>query len=179
MLHSDKKRDCSISEVYSALRERVSGLQDKRREVVSELVVDGLLVPSGSILSFPHLSFQEFLAAKDLIELKPDRANQRLDAFLKGDDWWREVLIFYVSFNDKPNEMEEWIKSGVARALPKALDQIVWSRAVDLCKVILTNFPSFRLSSDTRRLLGWPSESAFKLGQAKKTSATGPRTVSR
>ncbi len=179
MLHSEKKRDCSPAEVYSAIRASISGLQDKRSEVLSELIVDGLLVPTGSILSFPHLSFQEFLAAKDLIELKPDRANQRLDAFLKGDDWWREGLIFYVSFHDKPNEMEEWIKSGVVRALPKALEEIVWSRAVDLCKVILTNFPSFKLSSDTRRLLGWPSESAFKLGQAKKTSATGPRTVSR
>lgn len=141
--------------------------------------MDGLLVPTASVLSFPHLSFQEFLAAKDLIELTPDRANQRLDAFLKGDDWWREVLVFYVSFHDKPNEMEEWIKSGVVRALPKTTAEIVWSRAVDLCKVILTNFPSFRLSSDTRRLLGWPAESAFKLGQAKRGSATGPRTVSR
>jgi len=179
MLHSDKKRDCSISEVYSALRERVSGLQDKKREVVSELIVDGLLVPTGSILSFPHLSFQEFLAAKDLMGLRADRANLRLDAFLKGDDWWREVLMFYVSFHDKPSEMEEWIKSGVLRMLPRAAEEIVQTRAVDLCRVILTNFPSFRLPSDTRQLLGWPSESAFKLGQAKRTSATGPRTVSR
>lgn len=179
MLHSEKKRDCSAGDFHSALRERLSGLQDKRSEVLSELIVDGLLIPTGSILSFPHLSFQEFLAAKDLVELTPDRANQRLDAFLKGDDWWREVLIFYVSFHDKPNEMEEWIKSGVVRALPKTSDEVVYIRAVELCRAILTNFPSFRLSSDTRRLLGWPSESAFKLGQTKKTSATGPRTVSR
>jgi len=179
MLHSEKKRDCSAGDFYSALRERLSGLEGKRSEVLSELIVDGLLVPTGSILSFPHLSFQEFLAAKDLVELKPDRANQRLDAFLKGDDWWREVLIFYVSFHDKPNEMEEWIRSSVVRALPRAPEEIVQTRAVELCRVILTNFPSFRLSNDTRQLLGWPSESAFKLGQARKTSATGPRTVSR
>lgn len=178
-LHNEKKRDCSPAEVYSAVRGSISGLQDKKGEVLSELIVDGLLVPTGSILSFPHLSFQEFLAAKDLMGLHHDRASRSLDTFLRGDDWWREVLVFYVSFHDKPSEMEEWIKSGVARALPKTSEQIVWSRAVDLCKVILTNFPSFRLSSDTRRLLGWPSESAFSLGQAKKTSATGPRTVSR
>jgi hypothetical protein len=179
MLHSEKKRDCSAGDFHSALRERLSGLQDKRSEVLSELIVDGLLIPTGSILSFPHLSFQEFLAAKDLVALTPDRANQRLDAFLNGDDWWREVLIFYVSFHDKPNEMEEWIKSGVVRALPKTSDEVVFSRAVELCKAILTNFPSFKLSNDTRQLLCWPSESAFKLGKAKKASVTGPRTISR
>ena len=179
MLHGDKKRDCSIGEVHSAVRERVSGLEDKRKAVVNELIVDGLLVPSGSILSFPHLSFQEFLAAKDLMGLHHDRANQRLDAFLRGDNWWREVLVFYVSFHDKPSEMEEWIRSGVLRALPKASDEIVRSRAIDLCKVVLTNFPSFKFGSDTRKLLGWDSESAFRLGQARKTSATRPRTMSR
>jgi hypothetical protein len=179
MLHSEKKRDCSAGDFHSALRETLPGLQDKRSEVLSELIADGLLIPTGSILSFPHLSFQEFLAAKDLVGLTPDRANQRLDAFLRGDDWWREVLIFYVSFHDKPNEMEEWIKSGVVRALPKTLDEVVYTRAVELCRAILTNFPSFRLSNDTRQLLGWPSESAFKVGKTKKTAVTGPRTVSR
>lgn len=179
MLHSEKKRDCSTGEVHSALRERVFGLQHRTEEVLSELVVDGLLVPTGSVLSFPHLSFQEFLAAKDLMGLRHDRANQKLDAFLRGDDWWREVLTFYVSFHDKPSEVEEWITSGVGRTLPQRSDEIVRSRAVDLCKVILTNFPSYKFSRDTLRLLAWDLASAFRVGQAKKTSATGPRTVSR
>lgn len=179
MLHSEKKRDCSTAEVHSALRERVFGLQHRTEEVLSELVVDGLLVPTGSVLSFPHLSFQEFLAAKDLMGLHHDRANQRLDAFLRGDDWWREVLTFYVSFHDKPSEVEEWITSGVGRTLPQTSDEIVRSRAVDLCKVILTNFPSYKFSRDTLRLLAWDLASAFRVSQAKKTSATGPRTVSR
>jgi hypothetical protein len=179
MLHADRKRDCSIADVHSALCERVSGLEDKKRGVVTELIVDGLLVPTGSILSFPHLSFQEFLAAKDLVELKPDRANRRLDAFLSGDDWWREVLIFYVSFHDKPSEMEEWIKSGVLRTIPRQSDEIVRTRALELCKVVLTHFPSFRFAGDTRKLLGWESASAFQIGKTKKTATTGPRTVSR
>jgi len=179
VLHSEKKRDCSTGEVHSALRERVFGLQYRMEEVLSELVVDGLLVPTGSVLSFPHLSFQEFLAAKDLMGLYHDRANQRLDAFLSGDDWWREVLTFYVSLHDKPSEMEEWIASGVGRTLPLASDETVRGRGVDLCKAILTNFPSFRFSRDTLRLLAWDLASAFKVGQAKKTSATGARTVSR
>ena len=179
MLHSEKKRDCSTGEVYSALRERVFGLQYRMEEVLNELVVDGLLVPTGSVLSFPHLSFQEFLAAKDLMGLHHDRANQRLDAFLRGDDWWREVLSFYVSFHDKPAEIEEWITSGVGRTLPQTSDEIVRSRGIDLCKVILTNFPSFKFSRDTLRLLAWDLASAFRVGQARKTSVTGPRTVSR
>lgn len=179
MLHGEKKRDCSNGEVHSALRERVFGLQHRMEEVLSELVVDGLLVPTGSVLSFPHLSFQEFLAAKDLMGLRPERANQRLDTFLKGDDWWREVLSFYVSFHDKPGEMEEWITSGVGRTLRQASDEIVRGRGIDLCKVILTNFSGFKFSRDTLQLLAWDLASAFKVGQAKKTSVTGPRTVSR
>jgi hypothetical protein len=179
MLHSEKKRDCSTGEVHSALRERVFGLQHRTEEVLSELVVDGLLVPTGSVLSFPHLSFQEFLAAKDLMGLHHDRANQRLDAFLRGDDWWREVVTFYVSFHDKPSEVEEWITSGVGRTLPQRSDEIVRSRGVDLCKVILTNFPGYKFSRDTLRLLAWDLASAFRVGLGKKTPATGPRTVSR
>jgi predicted NACHT family NTPase len=178
MLHGEKRRDCTADDVYSAIRERVSGLQIKTKEVLSELVIDGLLIPTGSFLSFPHLSFQEFLAAKDLVGLDPDRASLKLDAFLRGDDWWREVLIFYVSFHDRPVEMEEWIKSGVGRALPKKSEEVVRSRAFDLCRVILTKFPSYRFSTDTLQLIGRSSESAFKVGQARKSSATRPRTVS-
>jgi len=166
-LHTAKKRDGSASEVKLALQQRVPGLQNELGQVLSELIVDGLLVPSGSTLSFPHLSFQEFLAAKDLVELKSDRANNRLDSFLKGDDWWREVLAFYVSFHDKPGQIEQWIASGVARALPKTLDEIVRSRVVDLCRVLLTSFPSFRFSPDMRQLLGWYSESAFRQARRK------------
>jgi predicted NACHT family NTPase len=172
-LHAAKKRDCSANEVKLALQERVPGLQNRLGQVLSELIVDGLLVPSGSILSFPHLSFQEFLAAKDLVELKPDRANNRLDSFLRGDDWWHEVLAFYVSFNDKPSQIEQWIAAGVARALTKTLDEIVRSRAVDLCNVVLKSFPSFQFSPDTRRMLGWYSESAFRAGQTKSPQKVG------
>jgi len=171
-LHADKKRDCSIRDVQMAVRERVPGMQKNEvRELLSELIADCLLVPTGSILSFPHLSFQEFLAAKDLVQLLPDRANQRLDAFLIGDDWWREVLTFYVSFHDKPGEMEDWIRSGVARNLPRVSDEIVRGRAVDLCRVILTSFPKFQFSLETRQLLRWYSESAFKVAKTQPPQA--------
>ncbi|MFZ1009139.1 MAG: hypothetical protein WAN65_20020 [Candidatus Sulfotelmatobacter sp.] len=175
VLHVEKKRDCSIRDVQSAVQERVSGLQYRFRELLSELIADCLLVPTGSILSFPHLSFQEFLAAKDLVQLQPDRANQRLDAFLKGDDWWREVLTFYVSFQDKPAEMEEWIRSGVARTIHKVGDEIVRSRAVELCGVVQTNFSNFQFSLETRKLLGWFTESSFKTAKAKSPKATAAR----
>lgn len=167
VLHNDKKRDCSIGELKAALAERVFGLQKRTEEFLSELIADGLLVPTGSILSFPHLSFQEFLAAKDLVQLRPDRANQRLDNFLRGDDWWREVVTFYVSFHDKPSEMEEWIRSGVVRNIARAPDDLVRGRAIELCQVVLTNFSDFQFSEETRRYLNWYSEPAFKIGETK------------
>lgn len=167
VLHEDRRRDCFIRDVQDALRTRVPGLQNRGAEILSELIADGLLVPTGSILSFPHLSFQEFLAAKDLVQLRPDRANQRLDAFLSGDDWWREVLNFYVSFHDKPSEIEAWIASGVGRVMPRTSDEVVRSRAIELCRVILTNFSNFRFLPETRDLLHWYSESAFEIGKTK------------
>jgi hypothetical protein len=178
-LHAEKRRDCTIQDVRLALEERVS-LRDRAKvvEILHELIVDGLLVPTGSTLSFPHLSFQEFLAAKDLVQIRPDRANQRLDAFLKGDDWWREVLTFYVGFHDKPAEMEEWIRAGALRTLARTSDDVVRSRAIDLCQTIMTNFPSFRFSRDTEGLLGWSSESAFRLGKTRSPTPSARKTVS-
>lgn len=175
-LHTEKKRDCSIRDLQVAVEERVPGLQFRFRELLTELIADCLLVPTGNILSFPHLSFQEFLAAKDLVQLQPDRANQRLDAFLKGDDWWREVLTFYVGFQDKPSEVEEWIRSGVARTIHKVGDEIVRGRAIELCAVLQTNFANFQFSSNTRKLLGWHSESPFS---AAKPKPSRPSTASR
>jgi predicted NACHT family NTPase len=171
LLHLDRKRDCTAGEIQGAIRERIPGLQIRGSEILGELIADGLLVPTGAILSFPHLSFQEFLAAKDLMELRPDRANLRLDSYLSGDDWWRDVVTFYVSFHDKPGEMEAWICAGVTRIMPKVSAETVRARAIELCNVVLTGFSNFQFSRDTRALLQWTSESAFDIAK-RKASAT-------
>ena len=54
------------------------------------------------------------------------RAAWVLDRFLNGDDWWREVLRFYISLGTKHEEVEAWTASGVRaaeRAAPEILQQ--------------------------------------------------------
>jgi predicted NACHT family NTPase len=70
----------------------------KEWEVLQEeLVIDGLLTKSGDVLQFSHHSFQEFLAANDFIgSPEPTRVNRALEAYLRGDDWWGQVLEFYL-----------------------------------------------------------------------------------
>jgi hypothetical protein len=66
----------------------------------------------------------------------------------------------------------------VVRALPKLSDEIIRNR-VDLCRVVLTNFSCFDLFvRETRELLKWLSESAFRIGMQRaqpRSSSEGLR----
>jgi hypothetical protein len=71
--------------------------------------------------------------------------------------------------------MAKGIKAGLVRALRKLSDEIIRNRAVDLCRVVLTNFFRFDLLvRGTRELLNWFSESAFKIGMQR---ASQPRSA--
>jgi hypothetical protein len=58
------------------------------REVFrQELLQDGLLCQSGTLLHFSHLSFLEFLAAKDfLCDPKPKRIASAMGKIIAGTD---------------------------------------------------------------------------------------------
>jgi hypothetical protein len=87
------------------------------RQVVDELLQDGLLISAGTSYGFAHLSFQEFLAAW---HLRGDpvgrRATVLLGEFLRGDTWWKEVLCYYIGLSGNPKELREWV-SGAAKKL--------------------------------------------------------------
>jgi hypothetical protein len=90
-----------------------------RKALLQEVLRDGLLVRSGSDLSFAHLSFQEFMAAKCLIgEPKGKRATHVLKDYLRGDDWWLEVLRFYIGLSAKPQDLTSWL-TDTENSLPK------------------------------------------------------------
>lgn len=80
-------------------------------ELVGDIVQDGLLTRDGESYAFAHLSFQEYLCAKDLADPNTDSQlrNTYLGEFLLGDDWWHEVMTFYVGMSTKPREMERQI----------------------------------------------------------------------
>ena len=65
-----------------------------------ELLRDGLVVQFGSMVSFAHHSFQEFLTARYLLEdLNGAHLSTYCDDYLRGSDWWQEVLCFYINFS--------------------------------------------------------------------------------
>lgn len=81
------------------------------RAMRDELLRDGLLVQFGATVNFAHHSYQEFLTAKYLIG-DPSNANLRTycDEYLRGSDWWQEVLCFYLDLAGKPQETRAWLE---------------------------------------------------------------------
>jgi predicted NACHT family NTPase len=120
-LHWAGRRDCDETVVKDAIRATAEGLAASSSEVVADMLSDGLLEKSGKIYYFSHLSFQEYLAAKDLADPATSQADrtQVLREFLQGDDKWREVLGFYVAMTDNPYDMTNRLVFMVREAAPK------------------------------------------------------------
>jgi hypothetical protein len=123
-MHAQRLNDCTDSVVLSTLKQVVPALAPKLRAVVSELVEDGLLLHTGTRgYTFPHLSFQEYLAAKDAIDPSRGEEERRVvQAYLAGDDWYKEVANFIVSMTTNPIGMRGWVVDLVKKfATPHAL----------------------------------------------------------
>jgi hypothetical protein len=102
MLAKEKRVDREI------LLERLDAYLSAQNETVnaSEFLEDvekisELLVQKEDELEFSHLSFQEFLAAMEII-----RTNQEsiLHSYFH-DDWWKQVILLYVSKVKKPSHL--------------------------------------------------------------------------
>lgn len=108
-LHNSRVRECGRRQVLAALEETRAKFAKEADAVLSELIEDGVLVPTGrDTYVFPHLSFQEYLAACYAWGLgsDPDRI---LQEYLNGDDWWREVVYFMIAMFAVPSKAERWI----------------------------------------------------------------------
>jgi len=111
-LHLNERREAEESDIRSVVNECFPAAYDDWRTVLGELLEDGLLVRLAGGLGFSHLSFQEYLAARDLTtDPTGERQKLVLRRFLRGEDWWREVLAFYLSMTQRPDEAAGWIKS--------------------------------------------------------------------
>jgi hypothetical protein len=115
-LHLNKKRDCVDGDIRTVMKDVMPMGVEKFPELAQELVEDGLLLKQGSAYYFAHLSFQEYLAAKDLADPTGRRQTDVLRWYLAGNDWWREVLLFYIAMQ-APQDVENWIKKTVDRMI--------------------------------------------------------------
>jgi hypothetical protein len=110
LMHADTTKECSSSQVGSALKQVAPSLVPDLQAIVSDLVEDGLLQPTGrQTYMFPHLSFQEYLAAKDAIDPARQEEKRIVRSYLTGNDWYKEVASFLISMTTNPLKMRGWI----------------------------------------------------------------------
>lgn len=109
IMHMARKREADEDDCRKAASRLGPGFEQKAESLMDELLQDGLILKSGSIYSFAHLSFQEYLAARDLFDPTGIQQLNALKRFLQGEDWWREVLVFYIGITNKPTETKQWI----------------------------------------------------------------------
>jgi len=140
-LHVGLRRDCSRGDLQLAVKRTLPGLQEQWEELLDETVQDGLLVPTGPTFAFAHLSYQEYLAAKDLFEPGARKATHALTSFLGGDEWWREVILFYIALSDKPKDIEQFVRETAIKVLARTADDSVKSRAHFLLEWLKMSFP--------------------------------------
>jgi predicted NACHT family NTPase len=148
MLHLSKAKECGRNMLQSSLKQAVPTLKDKAASVLVELVEDGLLIPTGrDSYIFPHLSFQEYLAARD-VDPTGGAANRILRAFLDGEEWWREVISFLIGMSSNPPRLEAWVLGVSQQAKENARAPIpeIEARTDQALERIIEAFPDYQLT---------------------------------
>lgn len=110
-VHQSRRREFGNQQIIDAIENTFSkSLTSEWQSLRDELVSDGLITKSAAVIQFAHLSFQEFLAAKQYKgEPSAKLISRALEAYLLGDTWWKEVIIFYIGLSDDPKEIGDWL----------------------------------------------------------------------
>ena len=107
-IHRAKRREMLDTDVAQVAENTLR--QVRWKALRDELLRDGLVIQLGSMISFAHHSFQEFLTAKYLLgDLNSAHLSTYCDEYLRGSDWWQEVLCFYIDLAGKPQETHVWL----------------------------------------------------------------------
>jgi predicted NACHT family NTPase len=144
LLHNEHRREAREEHVREAVRQTAAGFEGQWRNLLDEILEDGLLSRMGSHgLAFSHLSFQEYLAATELTDPNGTRQQRILKLFLSGEDWWREVLAFYVATSKRPDETEGWIRRTVMETPKTARVMDLRSRFDFLISALASAWPAW------------------------------------
>jgi len=149
-MHLSHRADCGESMFVQAVIDTMPALVPRASDLLSEIIQDGILVRVGEDLVFAHLSFQEYLAAQYLAsDPMGTRPALALRSFLKGEDWWKEVVEFYLISRDDPTTLDDWIGriSDHAGKKPREGERgtgnNVFSRLDALANVLAETFPGY------------------------------------
>lgn len=141
-LHHSRKRDATTQQIRDVVQDVAPGLTGQWELVLVDVLQDGLIVQNGSGFAFRHLSFQEFLTAMDLADPTNHKQDQTLGWYLQGEDWWREVLTFYIGLSKKPVEVSRWLDSVADKAQAKGAKNISLRLSL-MRKALADAFPKF------------------------------------
>jgi hypothetical protein len=142
VVHLNRKRDFGVHEVKMAIRDTNRAFEPKYKELLEEIVQDGALIRSGEIYAFKHLSFQEYLAAKDINEPSGRKQLQVLKWYLQGEEWWYQTLAFFVGLVGKPQDTERWILTNAG--VPTSGNYAIPSNVNRLLHAISDAFPGYQ-----------------------------------
>ena len=109
------QRECSDPQLRLAIQGTLAALVGQWERILEEMLQDGLLVRIGTSLGFAHLSFQEYLASRELEDPNGQKQTRILKSFLSGNDRWKEVLAFYFAGADNPRAVETWVATAGGR----------------------------------------------------------------
>ena len=111
LLHTNHKREAQEGDIHATVLQTAEAFAGQWRSILDEILEDGLLTRMGSHgFAFSHLSFQEYFSASELTDPNGTRQQRILKLYLSGDNWWQEVLAFYVAMSKRPDEAEAWIR---------------------------------------------------------------------
>lgn len=138
-MHNYRQREFDFNQFAGVGQRVLSRLKKENMEnLLSEILRDGLITRTADRYYFTHLTFQEFLTAK---EIHGDPQGSMMDKlwrkYCDRDDWWREVLFFSIGLSDNPLRIAKWLECRVISANPK--------RAKEIIKVFGETFPDFNL----------------------------------
>ena len=109
ILHLDGRREATEHDFKVAVGDVAMSANNSWRDMLDEILEDSLVTRVGENITFSHLSFQEYLAAKDLSDPSGRRQAFALREYIRGREWWAEVLAFYLSSSARADEMEQWV----------------------------------------------------------------------
>jgi hypothetical protein len=152
-LHTFRRREFGDDDIKAAIDSSLLGLKLTDYELLrDELIADGLIGQSGGTLYFSHLSFQEFLTARLLIgSPQQTRSEFALELYLCGDDWWKEVLKFYIGLSSNPNVATNWLVAQTGEARKNKPKKILLPQVLELVTSIVESFPDFPLDELAQR----------------------------
>jgi len=145
-MQTQGQRQAELQDIKVALRLSISHFEDDPEAILDEVLQDGLLVRSGRVFLFSHFSFQEFLAAKNLVDPTGKKQASALKRYLLGDEWWKDVIGYYVALLDNPHLAHEWIGSVVRGMLHSAKNSVqseIRRRCLTLEQTLKNAYPMF------------------------------------